>query len=102
MNLLSFAVGRPVVAVAMGVNKVVVAKHARQRAVYGRIVENLAYGGDSGHQVVAGVALLIEELFRLIPDVLVKFAGMPGLERDESVADEVAHLLVGEPDGSHW
>ena len=88
MNLLSFAVGRPIVAVAVRVNEVVVAKHACQRAVYGRIVEYLAYGGDSGNQVVAGVALLIEKLFRLIPNVLVKFAGMPGLDRDIPIADE--------------
>ena len=95
MNLLSFAMGRPIVAVAVRVNEVVVAQHACQRAVYGRVVEYLAYVRDSGNQVVAGVALLIEELFRLIPDVLVKIAGMPGFERDVPIADEVAHLLVG-------
>ena len=74
---------------AVRMNEIVVAQHACQRAVYGRIVEYLAYVGDSGNQVVAGVALLIEELFRLIPDVLVKFAGMPGLDRDIPIADEV-------------
>ena len=82
-------------------NEVVVAQHARQRAVYGRIVEYLAYGGDSGHQVVAGVALLIEEGFRPVPNVLVKLAGMPGLDRDVPIADETAHLCVGEPNHSY-
>ena len=95
MDLLPLAVRRPVVAVAVGMHEIVVAQHARQRAVHGRIVEDLPYGGNPGHQVVAGVAILLEKGFGLVPNVLMELTGMPGLDRDVPIADEVAHLLVG-------
>ena len=101
MDLLSFAVGGPVVAVAMGVHVVAVAQDARQRAVHRRIVKHQAHVRDPGHEVVPGVALGLEEGLRLVPYVLMDLPGKLGLDHGVPVANEAPHLLVGKPDGSH-
>ena len=86
-------------AVAVGVHEVVGAEYARERSCHRRIVEDPLDRGHPGNEVVAGIALLLEQRVRPVPHLLVEITWEAGLDDYVPVADEAAHLVVGQRRG---
>ena len=82
------------VAVPVGMHEVAGPEQARQRAAYGRLVEDPPDLGNPRQDVVAGIAFLIEYGLYLAVQVPVKGRGQPGVHLDVPLGDEPADGVV--------
>ena len=87
------------VAVAVWVDEIIRPEQASQGTVDGRVLQDLAEVGDSGQDVVAGVAGGDVEVFDLAADTPVERVFMVGVDREIAVDEVGLYLGVGEENG---
>ena len=80
-------------------DEVIGPEQALQGTVDGRVLQDLAEVGDSGQDVVAGVAGGDVDVFNLAVDLLVERGVMVSVDREIAVDEVGLNLGVGEEDG---
>ena len=84
------------VTVAMGMHGVVRSQHTGQRPRNHRVVEDLLHFGDTGQDIVAGVALFAHHFLNAPTHRGVKVRGEVSIENQVTMRNKVAHLRLSQ------